>query len=76
MRTTIRLSDELMREAKREAAKSGMTLTAIIEESLRERLARSLASAEPRSYTRLATSGGRGPCVQVSTWMIRLRCSM
>ena len=60
MRTTIRLDDALLREAKREAAKSGMTLTAIIEESLRERLARSAASAEPRSYTRLATSGGRG----------------
>ena len=60
MRTTIRLADALLREAKREAARSGITLTAIIEESLRERLARSAASAEPRSHTRLAASGSGG----------------
>ena len=60
MRTTIRLADALMQEAKREAARTGMTLTAIIEESLRERLARSAASAEPRTRTRLTTSGGGG----------------
>lgn len=40
MRTTIRLDEKLLKEAKRQAAESGMTLTAIIEDSLRERLAR------------------------------------
>ena len=60
MRTTIRLGDALLREAKREAARSGITLTAIIEESLRERLARSAATTEPRAHTRLATSGSGG----------------
>ncbi len=60
MRTTIRLGDALLQEAKREAAKSGMTLTAIIEESLRERLARSTADAAPRARVRLTTVGGRG----------------
>ena len=40
MRTTIRLADSLLLEAKREAARCGMTLTAILEESLRARLAR------------------------------------
>ena len=60
MRTTIRLGDALLLEAKREAARSGVTLTAIIEESLRERLARSATSAEPRARVRLTTTGGRG----------------
>ena len=57
MRTTIQLSDALLREAKREAARSGMTLTAFIEESLRQRLARSTANTEPRAHTRFATTG-------------------
>ena len=56
MRTTIRLTDSLLLEAKREAARCGMTLTAIIEESLRARLART--TAEPRRPVRLTT--GRG----------------
>jgi len=40
MRTTVRLDDQLLREAKRAAAEAGQTLTALIEDSLRERLAR------------------------------------
>ena len=60
MRTTIRLDDPLLREAKREAARSGMTLTALIEEALRERLARTASKAEPRSRVRLPTFRGRG----------------
>lgn len=43
MRTTIRLDDELLREAKRLAAETNQTLTAVIEEALRERLARRLS---------------------------------
>lgn len=38
MRTTIRLDDDLMREAKIRAAEQGITLTRLIDESLRERL--------------------------------------
>lgn len=59
MRTTIRLSDTLLLDAKREAAKSGTTLTVLIEESLRERLARSGASG-PRRCVRLTTAGSGG----------------
>ena len=62
MRTTIRLDDALLREAKHEAAKTGMTLTRVIEESLRERLARAAASAESRVRVRLKTVGGTGLC--------------
>jgi hypothetical protein len=40
MRTTIRLDERLLREAKRVAAASGRTLTSVIEEALRENLAR------------------------------------
>ncbi len=58
MRTTIRLPDTLLLDAKREAVKCGMTLTAIIEESLRARLART--TGEPRTRVRLTTTGHGG----------------
>jgi hypothetical protein len=44
MRTTIRLDDDLFREAKAVAAASGRTLTKLIEDSIREALARRQAS--------------------------------
>ena len=40
MRTTIRLDDELLAEAKRRAATSGRTLNAVVEDALREAFAR------------------------------------
>lgn len=40
MRTTIRLDDELLRRAKMLAASTGKTLTAVIEDALREVLSR------------------------------------
>jgi hypothetical protein len=43
MRTTVRLDDNLLLEAKIRAAEQGITLTQLIDESLRERL-----SARPR----------------------------
>lgn len=39
MRTTVRLDDALARAAKMRAAEQGITLTQLIDESLRERLA-------------------------------------
>jgi hypothetical protein len=45
MRTTIRLDDKLMKEAKVRAAEQGITLTQLIDESLRERLS---ARSRPR----------------------------
>jgi hypothetical protein len=38
VRTTIRLSDSVLREAKRYAAEHGATLNSLVEQSLRERL--------------------------------------
>jgi hypothetical protein len=58
MRTTIHLPDDLLAQAKRAALESGTTLTAVIEEALRERLAR-----RGRSVTapvELTTFGGSG----------------
>jgi Bacterial antitoxin of type II TA system, VapB len=40
VRTTIRLDDDLLAAAKRRAAERGTTLTAVIEDALRESLAR------------------------------------
>lgn len=39
MRTTVRLDDQLLREAKKTAAETGRTLTAVIEDALRQALA-------------------------------------
>jgi len=41
MRTTIRLDDDLLRQTKALAAQTGRTLTAVIEDALRETIARS-----------------------------------
>ena len=40
MRTTIRLDDHLLAEAKERAARQGVTLAAVIEQALRESLGR------------------------------------
>lgn len=58
MRTTVRLDDRLLRDAKSYAAAAGMTLTALIEESLRARMAET--GSEPRKRVRLLTSGAEG----------------
>ena len=59
MRTTIQLDDQLLREAKQRAAQTGRTLKAVIEDALREALARPDASP-PQSRVRLRTYRGRG----------------
>ena len=40
MRTTINVDDQVLREIKKIVAESGKTLAAVIEEALREKLAR------------------------------------
>lgn len=46
MQTTLRLNDELYRRAKTEAARQGITLTRLIEEGIRLRLAQAPRSPE------------------------------
>lgn len=60
MRTTIRLADDLLRDAKREAASTGTTLTALIEDSLRERLYRRSEAESANEPVRLPTYGSGG----------------
>ncbi|MDP1829831.1 MAG: DUF6364 family protein [Archangium sp.] len=45
MRTTLDLNEQLVRRAKKAAAERGTTLTAIIEDALREKLARPTRAA-------------------------------
>jgi hypothetical protein len=59
MRTTIRLDDQLLRSAKRFAQETGQSLTKLIEDALRHRLAR--REAKPtRNPVTLTTVSGRG----------------
>ena len=59
MRTTVRLDEDLLARAKRMAAESGRTLTAVLEDALREKLAR--RRARPRiAPVRLKTVKGGG----------------
>ena len=66
MRTTVRLPESLMREAKRHAAQTGRTLTQLIEDGVRAELQRAVRPkrvAEP-----LPTYRGKGlrPGVELS----------
>ncbi len=58
VRTTIRIDDALLAEAKTLAAKTGRTLTAVFEDALRESLARSRRSSRARAE--LPTFAGSG----------------
>ncbi len=58
MRTTVRLDDQLLTEAKVLAASTGRSLTAVIEDALREMLARKKMSSQ-RAPIRLKTVPGR-----------------
>ncbi len=56
MRTTVRLDDDLLAEAKAHVAHSGCTLTAFFEDALR----RALAEAKQRPPPKLPTFRGDG----------------
>jgi hypothetical protein len=60
MRTAVRIDDALLAKAKRRAVESGTTLTAVIEDALREALAR--RREDDRQLVRLTTVSGRGIC--------------
>ena len=59
MRTTINLPDPLLSEARRLAAETGRTLTAVIEDAVRESLARRRQTRK-RVPARLTTFRGSG----------------
>jgi hypothetical protein len=67
MRTTIRLSDDLLRKAKKKAAEQGRTLTSLVEEGLKN----VLAESKPLRRTRVRlpiskASGGTLPGVDLN----------
>ena len=59
MRTTIRFDEQLIIQAKKLAAERGTTLTALLEDALRETLARRMPP-QRRSKLRLTTFGQGG----------------
>ena len=59
MRTTIRINDQLLREAKAHAARMGCSLTSLIEDGLRQALSHQTTSPK-RDHIRLNTVSGRG----------------
>jgi hypothetical protein len=59
MRITIRLDDQLLAKVKQVAVRTGRTLTAVIEDALRETLARQQQAAA-RPPVRLTTVSGNG----------------
>jgi hypothetical protein len=58
MRTTVRIDDDLLKEAKAVALATDRTLTELVEDALREALARRRASATSERVV-LPTSKGR-----------------
>ncbi len=60
MRTTIRLDDQLLKSAKRLAHDTGRSLTAVIEDALRQTLARRTTSKQTRKPVKLTTVSGHG----------------
>jgi hypothetical protein len=59
MRTTINIDDQLLMQAKAQAAASGVTLAQLIEDALRESLIRR-ENVENRERVRMITMKGTG----------------
>jgi len=57
MRTTIRIDDELYREVKAKAARSGQTVAAVLEDAVRRGLS---PPAQRTASPYIVRSGGRG----------------
>lgn len=65
VRTTIRLDDDLLAAAKQRAGARGITLTKLVEDALRETLARRPASQAERPQLPTYGSGGLMPGVDL-----------
>ena len=61
MRTTLNIADELLIEAKQLAARTGRTLTFVVEDALRLTLARARKTGKKAEPFELPTSGEGGP---------------
>jgi hypothetical protein len=69
MRTTIKLDDELLKEVKGIAARTGRSMNDVIEDAVRESLARRHTSAN-RKRTPMPIFRGNGPLpgVDLTNW--------
>ena len=59
MRTTIKIDDRLLTEAKAHAARTGTTLNAVVEDALREAFARRRQTGRQRAVELPVFRGGR-----------------
>jgi hypothetical protein len=67
MRTTVRLPEDLLRQAKKRAAEDGRTLTSLLEEGLRSVLAESRQAKQTRVRLPVSkASGGPLPGVDLN----------
>ena len=66
MRTTLDIDDRLGRRARRRAADTGMTLTAVIEQALRESFAREDAGHAERVPLPVSDGDGVAPGIDLS----------
>jgi len=67
MRTTIRIDDELYREVKARAARSGRTVAAVLEDAVRRGLAPSERQPGGRYRVRATGKEGLQPGVDISS---------
>ncbi|MFL6087400.1 MAG: ribbon-helix-helix domain-containing protein [Mycobacterium sp.] len=67
MRTTIRIDDELYREVKAKAARSGRTVAAVLEDAVRRGLAPSGRRVGDRYNVQATGAGGLQPGVDLSS---------
>ena len=63
MKTTLNISEKVMRELKQEAARTGKTMSELVEAALRSALAR---RGEPLQAVTLPTFSGGTPRVDIS----------
>ncbi|RMF22677.1 MAG: DUF2191 domain-containing protein [Deltaproteobacteria bacterium] len=66
MRTTLDIDDAVLREAKKTAAREGKTLTRVVEEALRDRVARPKRSGKRFRLRLLTKKGRRVPGIDLS----------
>lgn len=67
MRTTIRIDDELYREVKTLAARSGRTVAAVLEDAVRRGLSSAKQRGRGRYAVRTTGRGGLRPGVDLSS---------
>lgn len=65
MKTTLNVNDEILRRAKAHAMREGMTLTRLVEDSLRVRLMAQRQEKKPFKLNLLSVEGTRPPNVDI-----------